>query len=51
MAGQPAFHLFGFPIHIRPGFLLFMGLVIFAYGGDFGLWIAGSWAITVLFII
>jgi Zn-dependent protease len=48
MAGQPAFHLFGFPIHIRPGFLVFMGLVIFAYGSQLGLWIAGSAAILTL---
>jgi Zn-dependent protease len=48
MAGQPAFHLFRFPIHIRPGFLLFMGLVIFAYGSDRGLWIAGSAAVLTL---
>jgi Zn-dependent protease len=48
MAGQPAFHLFGFPIHIRPGFIAFMGLVIFAYGSDLGLWIAGSAAVLTL---
>ncbi|MCU1360963.1 MAG: peptidase family protein [Ilumatobacteraceae bacterium] len=48
MAGQPAFHLFGFPIHVRPGFIVFMGLVIFAYGSDLGLWIAGSAAVLTL---
>ena len=48
MARQPAFHLFRFPIHIRPGFLVFMGLVIFAYGSDLGLWIAGSAAVLTL---
>ncbi|MGD9999457.1 MAG: site-2 protease family protein [Ilumatobacteraceae bacterium] len=48
MAGQPAFHLFRFPIHVRPGFLMFMALVIFAYGSDLGLWIAGSAAVLTL---
>lgn len=48
MAGQPAFHLFRFPIHVRPGFVVFMGLVIFAYGSDLGLWIAGSAAVLTL---
>ncbi len=48
MAGKPAFHLFGFPIHVRPGFLMFMALVVFANGGELGLWIAGSAAVFTL---
>jgi Zn-dependent protease len=48
MAGSPAFHLFRFPIHVRPGFLAFLALVIFVNGGEFGLWIAGSAAVLTL---
>ncbi len=48
MAGTPAFHLFGFPIHVRPGFLMFLVLVIFVNGGELGLWIAGSAAALTL---
>ena len=48
MAGQPAFHMFGFPIHIRPGFIMFMALIIITYRSDLGLWIAGSAAALTL---
>lgn len=48
MAGKPAFHLFGFPIHVRPGFLMFMVLVVFIHGDEFGLWLAGSAAVLTL---
>lgn len=48
MAGSPAFHLFRFPIHVRPGFLFFMVLVIVVNGGELGLWIAGSAAVLTL---
>ena len=48
MARQPAFHLFRFPIHIRPGFIIFMVLVIAVNGGDLGVWIAGSAAVLTL---
>lgn len=48
MAGSPAFHLFRFPIHIRPGFVMFLALVIFVNGGALGVWIAGSAAVLTL---
>jgi Zn-dependent protease len=48
MAGSPAFHLFGFPIHVRPGFVMFMVLVVVVNGGELGLWIAGSAAVLTL---
>lgn len=48
MTGKPAFHLFRFPIHVRPGFVVFIALVIVAYGSDLGLWIAGSAAVLTL---
>ncbi|MFN8024423.1 MAG: hypothetical protein U0Q03_23050 [Acidimicrobiales bacterium] len=48
MAGSPAFHLFRFPIHIRPGFVMFLALVIFVNGGELGVWIAGSAAVLTL---
>jgi len=48
MAGSPAFHLFGFPIHVRPGFLVFIALVILVNGGELGVWIAGSAAVFTL---
>jgi Zn-dependent protease len=38
------FRLAGFPVHVRPGFIAFMALIIVLYGDDFGLWLAGSLA-------
>jgi Zn-dependent protease len=38
----------GFPVHIRPGFIVFLGLVIVVNGGELGLWIAGSAAVLTL---
>ncbi len=43
VAGAPAFRLFGFPVHVRVGFLMFLGLVVVAnYNVDpsFALWLA-----------
>ena len=48
MPGSPTFHLFRFPIHVRPGFWMFMVLVIVVNGGELGLWIAGSAAALTL---
>ena len=48
MARSPTFHLFGNPIHIRSGFVVFMALVIVVNGGELGLWIAGSAAALTL---
>jgi Zn-dependent protease len=41
MSSQPAFRLFGFPVHVRPGFYMFMVLVVFINGPDLGVWLAG----------
>ena len=48
MGSQPAFHLFRFPIHVRPGFIVFMVLVVAVNGGELGFWIAGSAAVLTL---
>jgi Zn-dependent protease len=32
----------GFPLHVRPGFLFFMILIVVLYGDEFGLWLAVS---------
>jgi Zn-dependent protease len=38
------FRLLGFPVHVRPGFVMFMVLIVVLYGNEFGLWLAGSLA-------
>ncbi len=42
------FRLFGFPITIRPGFVVIIGLIAFLYGGSLGPWLAGSLALFTL---
>ncbi len=42
------FRLLGFPVHVRPGFVVFMALIVFLYGNEFGLWLAGSLAVLTL---
>jgi Zn-dependent protease len=32
----------GFPVHVRPGFLVFMVLIVGLYRDSFGVWLAGS---------
>lgn len=34
------FRLFGFPVHVRPGFVMFMVLIVVVYGDEFGIWLA-----------
>ncbi|MSO31842.1 MAG: hypothetical protein EXQ64_03400 [Ilumatobacteraceae bacterium] len=36
------FTLLGFPIELRRGFVLFLLLIVFIYGGTLGLWTAGA---------
>jgi Zn-dependent protease len=48
MGSAPAFRLFGFPIHVRVGFLLFIALVVVTNGLELGGWIAGSAAVLIL---
>jgi len=48
VTSDPAFRLFGFPVRIRRGFLLFMLLVVALNGTSFGLWLALSLAVFTL---
>ena len=41
MSSQPAFRLLGFPVHVRPGFYMFMVFVVLLNGQPLGLWLAG----------
>jgi Zn-dependent protease len=41
MSSQPAFRLFGFPVHVRSGFYMFMVFVVIINGQPLGLWLAG----------
>jgi len=41
MSSQPAFRLLGFPVHVRPGFYMFMVFVVILNGQPLGLWLAG----------
>jgi Zn-dependent protease len=41
MESQPAFRLFGFPVHVRSGFYMLMVVVVIANGADLGIWLAG----------
>ena len=47
-SSAPAFTLFGFPVHVRTGFLLFMVLVVLINGSDIGLWLAAFMALFTL---
>lgn len=47
-SSSPAFALFGFPVHVRTGFLLFMALVVLINGSDIGLWLAAFMALFTL---
>ncbi len=38
------FRLFGFPVTIRPGFVVIIAIIAFVYGGALGPWLAGSLA-------
>ena len=42
------FRLLGFDVHVRTGFVLFTGLIVFLYQDAFGLWLAGSIAVLTL---
>jgi len=43
-----AFRLFGFPVHVRPGFLMFMVLIVMINGAEFGLALAFFLAVFTL---
>lgn len=42
--GIRMFRLLGFPVHVRPGFVMFMVLIVVLYGDVFGVWLAASLA-------
>lgn len=42
---RPTLSLLGFPVHVRPGFVLFMFLIMVMYGGSLGVWTAGAIAV------
>jgi Zn-dependent protease len=42
------FRLAGFPVHVRPGFIMFMALIVILYGDRFGIWLAGALAVFTL---
>lgn len=44
-ASRGGLRLLGFPVTVRPGFLVFLVLVVFLYGGTIGLWVAGAIAV------
>ncbi len=44
LAWSGMFRLLGFPVHVRPGFVMMMILIVVLYGDSFGLWLAGSLA-------
>jgi Zn-dependent protease len=48
MSSQPAFRLFGFPVHVRSGFYMFMVVVVIVNGPQLGLWLAGFMAVLTL---
>jgi len=48
MSPAPAFQLFGFPVHVRAGFWMFMVLIVFINGTDLGLWLAAFIAVFTL---
>ena len=39
------FRLLGFRVHVQPGFVMFMLLIVVLYGDEFGLWLAASIAV------
>lgn len=42
MAKPAAFRIAGFPVHVRPGFLIFLVLLVAIHGSEFGLWLAAG---------
>ncbi len=42
------FRLLGFDVHVRTGFLIFLGLIVFLYQDGFGIWLAAGIAVFTL---
>jgi len=47
-SSSPTTHILGFPLHVRPGFFLFMALIVLINSNEFGFWLAGSVAVLTL---
>jgi Zn-dependent protease len=45
---RPRLRILGFPTQIRPGFIVFIALVVLLYGGTLGLWVGASLAVFTL---
>ena len=41
MSSTPSLRIFGFPVDVRPGFIMLLALFAFIYPGELGLWLAG----------
>ena len=42
------FRVLGFNVHVQPGFVMFMLLIVVLYGDEFGLWLAGAISVFTL---
>ncbi|HWL43253.1 MAG TPA: hypothetical protein VNQ73_09935 [Ilumatobacter sp.] len=42
------FRLLGFDVHVRAGFVVFLGLIVLLYQDEFGVWLAGGIAVFTL---
>lgn len=42
LACSGMFRLLGFPVHVRPGFVMMLVLIVVLYGDSFGVWLAGA---------
>jgi Zn-dependent protease len=47
-ARLPQLRILGFPTQIRPGFIVFIALVVLLYGGSLGLWVGASLTVFTL---
>jgi Zn-dependent protease len=45
---RPQLKILGFPTQIRPGFIVFIALVVLLYGGTLGLWVGASLTVFTL---
>lgn len=52
MSTTPGLRVFGFPVDVRPGFVVLLGLFVVLYSGqgqgEFGIWLAGSVGVLTL---
>ena len=48
MSTAPSLRIFGFPVDIRPGFVMLLALFVFLNPGEVGLWLAACVGIFTL---